>query len=67
MGFCLYDVSNCLSVENPAIAAGFHIGFADKPKINKKSAQNVFVPKAPAAGRLLENPFTGSKKSLHGR
>ena len=33
--------------ENPAIVAGFYVGYADGQKTNKKSAHNVLVPKAP--------------------
>jgi len=33
--------------ENPAIVAGFCIGYADEQKTNKESAKNVLVSKAP--------------------
>jgi len=39
--------------EKPAIVAGFNEGFADEQKVNKNSAQNDFVSKAPLCkGRL---------------
>jgi hypothetical protein len=33
--------------ENPAIVAGFYIGYADEEKTNKESAQRVLVSKVP--------------------
>jgi len=39
--------------ENPAIVAGFCIGYVDEQKTNKESAKNVLVSKAPVTqGRL---------------
>ena len=35
--------------ENPAIVAGFHIGFADEKKTDKKSEQNVLCQRLPCA------------------
>ena len=38
--------------ENPAIVAGFQIGYADKQKTNKGLVKNVFVLKAPSGREL---------------
>ncbi len=43
---CVPFGAHFLYSENPAIVAGFHVGFADEQKA-KKSAHNVLVPKAP--------------------
>ena len=43
-----------LVTENPAIVAGFHKGFADEKKTNKKFVQNVRISKAPSERGLRE-------------
>jgi hypothetical protein len=38
--------------ENPAIVAGFYIGYADEENTNKGKTQNVLVSKAPSGREL---------------
>ena len=48
--------------ENPAIVAGFNIGFADEQKVNEKSVQNYFVSKAPSGRELAPKATEGERE-----
>ena len=41
-----------LYAENPAIVAGFRVGYADREKTTKKRLQNACVSKAPSGREL---------------
>ena len=46
------SVTAFLYSENPAIVAGFHIGFADEEIANEIQSENLPVPKAPSGREL---------------
>ena len=51
-GFTARYCRRFLYLENPAIVAGFSVGYTDEQKTNKKSAKNVLVSKAPSEREL---------------